>query len=355
MHSLVRLGLIATCLALVLATLSAGAALAAGPVDGPRLAVSKHTLFPFRFDLETIDETGAQPSRLAGGGPQTRPLPEEFTLPSWSPDGAMLVFVGLAGRIDDGPRGVRIYVSSADGSDLRPIRGTHNSDEPKFAPDGRTVFFARYTYRSRADKQGRTEFAPRGASIWSVDVFGGTPRRITPARSGLWMFPSSVSPDGRELLASQAGRRGQWNLVKLQLETGETEIFMRNASDPVLSPDASRIAFLRARRLRAHKGEDEWTSDLFTVRSEGGDLRRVTSSSGIDYSPSWDPSGQRLAFVRYLPNRLEPEQLGYGSAVLQVNADGSCLTPVLAPSLDVAYFGIAWQPGPSRGAGRIPC
>ncbi len=91
------------------------------------------------------------------------------------------------------------------------------------------------------------------------------------------------------------------------------------------------------------------------VRSGGGGLRRVTSSPGIDYSQSWDPSGERLAFVRYLPEWLEPDELGYGSAVMQVNADGSCLGFVLRPSLDVAFFGVAWQPGPGREAGRIEC
>jgi hypothetical protein len=81
----------------------------------------------------------------------------------------------------------------------------------------------------------------------------------------------------------------------------------------------------------------------------------LTSSPGSDYSQSWDPSGERLAFVRYLPEWLEPEELGYGSAVMQVNADGSCLGVVLRPSLYVAFFGVAWQPGSGREAGRIEC
>ncbi len=356
MRERVRLSLIAACIALVLAALPWGSAVASGPVDGPRLAVLRDTLFPFRFELVTVNEAGALPTRIAGGGIRKRPLPEEFTLPSWSPDGSMLVFAGLAGRIDDGPRGSRLFVSSAEGGHPRPLKGTHNVDEPKFAPDGRTVYFARYTYRPKVDQRGKKEFVPRGTSIWSVDVFGGKPRRITPSKAGLWIFPSSLSVDGRELLATQASGPALWSVVKLQLDTGAKAIFMRNASDPVLSPDGSRIAFLRARRLGSQKaGADEWTNDLFTVRFEGGGLRRITRGPGVDYSPSWDPSGERLAFIRYLPERVEPEGLGYGSAVLQVNADGSCLSPVLAPSLDVAYSGIAWRPGPGREAGRISC
>lgn len=132
-------GVVVAVVALALAAFASSSAFAMVASDGPRLAVVKNTLFPYRFDLETVDETGAQPLRIAGGGPRTRPLPEEFTPPSWSPDGSMMVFKGLAGRVNQGLRGMRLFVSSAHGSDLKPLRGTHGADEPKFAPDGRTV------------------------------------------------------------------------------------------------------------------------------------------------------------------------------------------------------------------------
>lgn len=347
--------LIGTLAVLVLAMLVSGAAFASMIPDGPRLAVVKNTLFPFRFDLETVDETGAQPSRLAGGGPRKRPLPEEFTPPSWSPDGSMVVFKGLAGRIDQGLQGVRLYVSSADGSGLRPLKGTRGADEPKFAPGGRTVFFTRYRSRPWVNRQGKRESLMRGASIWSVDVSGGAPRRLTPSRNGLWMYPASFSPDGRTLLASRLAKGESWNVVRMDLDTGGKDVVLRHASDPVYSPDGRHIAFVRWRRLDTEKRADEWASHLFTIRSQGGGLRRITSGSGVDYSQSWDPSGERLAFVRYPPERYDPEGLGYASAVLQVNADGSCLSPVLPPSLDTAFFGVAWQPGPGREAGRIVC
>jgi Tol biopolymer transport system component len=319
------------------------------------LAISKNTLFPFRFDLETVNETGAQPLHLAGGDPRKRPLPAEFTPPSWSPDGSMVVFAGLAGRIAQGPRGRRLYVSSADGSDLRPVKGTRGADEPKFAPDNRTIFFTRYRRRSHVNRQGKKEFVARGASIWSVDVSGGAPRRVTPSRNGLWMYPDSFSPDGRTLLADQAVKRGSQNVVKVQLDTGATKVLLRHAVEPVYSPDGRHIALIRRHRRIVEKEADEWDSNLYLIRAEGGGLRRITHGAGSVFSASWDPSGERLAFVRYLPERLEPEELGYGSAVMQVNADGSCLGFVLRPSLDVAFFGVSWQPDPEREAGRIEC
>lgn len=340
---------------LALAALVSSSALASVGTGGPRLAVVENTLFPFRFDLTTVDETGAESLRLAGGGPKERPLPEEFTLPSWSPDGSTVVFAALSGRLDQGPRGVRLYVSSSDGAQLRPLKGTRGADEPRFAPDGRTVFFTRYRFRSRMNSRGKKESVASGASIWAIDVFGGSARRITPARNGLWMYAGSFSPDGENLLASRTVGHGSWSVVTINLANGTTSVFLRRAADPVYSPDGSKVAFIRRRSVHRRGGKSESRSDLFTVRSGGGGLRRLTSSPGSDYSQSWDPSGERLAFVRYPPEWLEPEELGYGSAVMQVNADGSCLSFVLRPSLDVAFFGVSWQPGPDREAGRIEC
>ena len=250
---------------------------------------------------------------------------------------------------------MRLYVSSSDGSELRPLKETRGADAPKFAPDGRTVFFTRYRYRSRAERPREKGICGSGASIWAVDVFGGSARRITPARNGVWMYAGSFSPDGEDLLASRLSRRGSWSVVRINLASGETSVFLRRAADPVYSPDGSRVAFVRWRNVHLRSGKSERRNDLFTVRSSGGGLRRVTSSPGSDYSQSWDPSGERLAFVRYPPEWLEPEELGYGSAVMQVNADGSCLGFVLPPSLNIAFFGVAWQPGPGREAGRIEC
>lgn len=324
-------------------------------VDGPRLAVAKNSLFPFRYDLETLDETGAQPLRLAGGGPKERPLPE-FTPPSWSPDGSMIVFAALSGRVDQGFRAVRLYVSSANGSWLKALKGTHGADQPKFASDGHTVFFTRYWSRGHAaSRDGRGESVRSGSSIWAVDVFGGTPRRVTSNRNGVWMLAGSFSPDGKDLLASRLSRHEAWSVVRIELATGKRSLFLRRAADPVYSPDGRRVAFLRWRNVKRHNGKAESRSDLFTVNSDGGVLRRVTTSPGRDYSQSWDPSGERLAFVRDLPRWMEPEELGYGSAVMQVNPDGSCLGFVLRSSPDVAYFGVAWQPGGAREAGRISC
>lgn len=327
---------------IALAACAAGTAFAAAP-EGPRLAVIKWDVFAGRFVLETIDRSGTQPLRLAGGGERKRPLPEIFEAPTWSPDGSKIAFVGVARSLEGGSRGDRLYVVGADGRDLKPLPGTHGSVSPVFTPDGDSIAFTR-SWR-------------RGASIWLVDLAGGAPRRVTPARRGLYMFPSSFSPDGSTLLATRYVGRRQEEIAAVHLETGEVETVLRRAGSPVYSPDGTRLALLRWRPLRRRDGTRTVTSDLFTIGADGTGLRRLTNTRyRTEAFPSWDPSGERLAFVRYLPETVENEflEIGVGASIVQMNADGTCPRAVLEPSI-VAIYGVAWQPGLGREAGRIPC
>ncbi len=319
----------------------ATASAAAAP-GGPRLAVVKWNVFEGRFVLETIDRTGAQPSRLAGGGERKRPLPEIFEAPTWSPDGSKIAFVGVARSLESGLRGDRLYVVGADGRDLKPLPGTHGSVSPVFAPDGSSIAVTRYSRR--------------GASIWLVDLAGGAPRRVTPARRGLYLFSSSFSPDGSTLLTTRyTGRREE--IAAVHLGTGEVETVLRDAGTPVYSPDGTRIALLRWRPLKRRDDTRTETSDLFTVGADGKGLRRLTDTRRqTEEFPSWDPAGERLAFVRYLPESVENEflEVGVGASVVQMNADGTCPREILKPSIE-AIYGVTWQPGPGRAAGKIAC
>lgn len=331
----------------------------AGPAtrapEGPRLAVVKFTDPLFRFELETVDPTGAQPLRLAGGGELKRPLPEWFTAPAWSPDGSKIVFVAIARRLEAGPRGKRLYISRADGSGLRPIRGTHGADEPVFTPDGKAVAFTRIRFRPRRNRHGKEKFVPRGASVWLVKLAGGAPTRITPARRGLDVYAKSFSSDGKTLLGSRIVGQRPWEVVEIDMATRKITTLLRRAADPVYSPDGSRIAFVRWRSLKRQGGSVAESADLFTVKAGGGGLRRLTRDPGNDAYPSWDPSGERLAFVRYRPEVTEDDEIDMGSTLMQVNADGSCPRAILGPSPKIGFYGAAWQPGPGREAGRILC
>jgi dipeptidyl aminopeptidase/acylaminoacyl peptidase len=335
-------GLYAVAIALALV---GGTKAAAAPVpDGPRLAVVKWDYLLERQELVSVDRTGAQPLRLAGGGERKRPLPELFETPSWSPDGLQIAFTGMAHSFEAGPRGNRVYVVGADGKGLRPLLGTRGAFQPLFSRDGAAVAFT----RSRRS----------GASIWLAPLVGGKPSRLTAIRRGLYMLPNSFSPDGGTLFASRFVQGRAWeDVVAVDMGSRAIETILPRASEAAHSPDGTRLAFVRWRPLVQRDGNRTFSSDIYTSGTDGSGVRRLTRTRFQDEAyPSWDPSGERLAFIRNLPEPVENDliQLGIGASVLQMNADGSCQRKILGPSI-VGLYGVAWQPGPGREAGRIAC
>lgn len=180
-----------------------------------------------------------------------------------------------------------------------------------------------------------------------------------PARNGLFLFPASVSPDGETLLATRLVGRRPGEAVSIRLSTGKTDLLLRHAVEPMFSPDGATIAMVRWRPLRLRDGTTTETSDLFTIDADGGGLRRLTRTRRRDeVYPSWDPSGERLAFVRHPPaidKLTDFEELGVGSKIVQMNADGSCPRTVLGRRPSTVLYGAAWQPGPEREGDRIAC
>lgn len=337
---------------------AAGSADAAVPA-GPRLAYVKFGLSPQRLELVTVDASGALPLRVAGGGLRTRPLPY-LTAPSWSRDGSLIAFSGLLGaerREGEGPR-LQMFVVAADGSGLRKVPGTDGAFYPVFSPDGHTIAFARQRQRHRPNENGGEDLVYESVSVWLADLAGGAPRRITPWRNRLRQTPSSFSPDGSVLAITRAaGDRGS-EAVGLKLDGSPPSVLARNAFDPVYSPDGSRVAFLRGprRTFRERNGTTTATfTDLYAMSASGGEAIQLTRTPRtVELMPSWDPSGQRLAYVEMMPLRSESSLLGFGNSIMQINPDGSCRSKLLSFPR-VALFGPAWQPGPGREAGRIEC
>jgi TolB protein len=326
--------------------------------EGPRLALTQISFKPFRADLLTVDSTGALPAHLAGKGARSRFQLEAFSRPTWSPDGGMLAFAAIRGEKGRAET-TRIFIVHPDGTGLRPLPGTRGGSDPVFAPDGRSLVFSRYKQRTRQGSRGRRIVTFASTSVWRLDLDSGRQRRLTPWRDGLYFFAYSFSPDGSALALTRIDDKlGEaYDAVLLWLATGDVELLAGEAQEPMFSPDGSALVVVRESfrgTLFGSGREFEATSDLYLLDREHLSLRRLTRTPGKHESaPSWDPSGSRLAYL-VTPNKSPLSPAGFGNAVMEINSDGSCRQELELFSRSV-FYGVAWQPGPGRDAGRIEC
>ena len=256
-----------------------------------------------------------------------------WSRPSWSADGSLLTFGGYGEW-----SGEVVSVAEANGPGLRFFRRAQiEGGNPVMAPDGHTVA---YLYKG---------------SIWLLNVKSGSVRRATPWRLQTEFEPSSFSPDGSKLAGTTFD--GRISAVAIDLRTGHVSRLAREASEPVYSPDGSEVAFIRWKNWRASAVDDGSPPiDELRVTRVGAfpRSRLLRRSHKLLAWPSWDPSGQRLAFTR-----TRVVENGYtdpkkGDALMAINADGTCLKRVYTDR-ETTLYGAAWQPGPGREAGPISC
>lgn len=350
--------------AIALLSLPIAATAAASLPPGPRLAFVRLRDRPAALELVSASPRGLEQQRLAGGGKRDRPLPYPLVAPDWSPDGNLIAFAGITGRpSDEAPPTAEVFVAASDGSGLRAVPGTVDGYGPIFSPDGNSIAFARIRQSKSPSTITRKTKSPRyrSVAVWMVDLDGGNLRQLTRWRSGLESFPSSFAPDGSVLALSRRDRRRSGSeAVALHLDGGGSTLLARNAVEPTYSLDGSKIALVRDYVRRAVGGSHrktagpQTTTDLFVIDANGSGLIRLTRTPAkIEASPSWDPSGQRLAYTQ-LDGNAEFADFGFGDALMEINADGTCRTRILSNRRS-SLFGSAWQPGPGREAGRIEC
>lgn len=359
-------------LALLLVVLALPAAAAGEAPPGPRLASvelieAKGPKFseddrPATMALATVDPaTGKQQRFLRGKlGAGKRLVPSPFHPPAWSADGSLIAFAAHQGgqRAPD-----RIFLAASDGSGVRPVPGTSGGSQPVLSPDGFTLAFSRTRFESDVKPGDLYPKFYSSTTTWIVDLRGGKPRRLTRWRNGLYNSPGSFTADGAGLLLSKEdGNLEGDRVVQLGLADGSSREILEFASEPAVSPDGSQIAFIGYRDgdlVEAEENQDYLAGELYVAAADGSGIRRLSRSEDVlESAPSWDPSGQRIAYVQFRADTSFVPSLGLlfptGNALMQVNADGSCRKRILSQPR-VAFYGAAWQPGPGREAGPIAC
>lgn len=187
--------------------------------------------------------------------------------PTWSDDGSELAYENQADGIE---------VRGADGSPaFRPLvvdegAGDLSKWSPAWSPNGARIAFT----RGQGEHSGQ---------IWLVRADGTGARAVTRSEGEIDSVPS-WSPDGRWIafqryVACHDGTCRDAVYVIHPNGTGVRRVVVDGAS-PAWAPDGSRIVFTR----RIHG-----SSEVFTIRLDGGGLRRVTHNGVSDLQPDWQP------------------------------------------------------------------
>jgi TolB protein len=229
-------------------------------------------------------------------------------LPDWSPDGQRIAF--QRERLD-GEEPVQIHVMNADGSDVTQLtRGPGFHGAPGWSPDAASL----------AIEADWGDY-PALQGIWIIPAFdpGGVTQaeaqRVTTIPKGLGFDGEpQFSPDGSSIVFTRfkSARKSAIHTVGID-GTGLERLtkWKLNASDPDWSPNGKKITFDSG----DFGGETDGGGNIHVMRADGSkrkkltDHPRVRKGDGEPFkvanNPVWSPSGTRIMFTRFLPDRTK--------------------------------------------------
>ncbi|MFQ5680351.1 MAG: hypothetical protein ACE5HP_12940, partial [Gemmatimonadota bacterium] len=201
--------------------------------------------------------------------------------PAWSPDGTQLAFV--SDREDDDPE---IYVmDAADGETRRLTRHVGADVAPVWSPDGTKIAFQRST--------DSAEFAQSDIFVMDADGSAVMPLTVGVAadRSPSW------SPNGTKIVFERDVSTGGIGLFVVELSTLlisriDTPPDIENARWPAWSMSGAGgewIAF--GGRILS---EGNLLFDIWIIRPDGTEPRKVVEMPGTQLVPTWTPDGRIL-------------------------------------------------------------
>ena len=163
--------------------------------------------------------------------------------------------------------------------------GSHYEGILEWTPDGTQLVFDNrlrtFSFlMSSRELRALTSTRVRGSHIWVQSTYGKH---------------ADISPDGTQIAFSCDFRNEGYEIVVINLESGEWRWLTDNADldhYPVWSPDGERIAYIS-------DAEGSGKLGIYTMASDGSDMRKVTPSEiRATYAPPvWSPYGERIAFV----------------------------------------------------------
>lgn len=237
----------------------------------------------------------------------------ENAYPDWSPDGSKLVF--QSNRTGNS----QIYVMNADGSNVVRLTNSQGNDAgPHFSPDGSKIVFD-------SDRDGNSEIY-----VMKADGTGETRLTNNPADDG----HPNWAPDGARIIFDSSREtpnpKADWwdqyhDLYSMRVDGADVRKITNCRTVCTFgswSPDGKRVAYRKVINTPGFYDDKNLTlsnvnSEVFIANSDGSNELNLSKSAAYDAWPSWSPDGAKVLFGS---NRASVTQ------VYMVNIDGSNLT-----------------------------
>jgi serine/threonine protein kinase len=232
----------------------------------------------------------------------------------WDSEPALSPDGGRIAYTSDSQGNKDIFVVDVEGGNKLQLTDDPAADYyPAWFPDGNSIAFV-------SNRGG-------SASIWKTSQLGGGATLIR--RDA---FDPSISPDGTKIAFSMTGEDDDFRIAVAPLSDPGDAVVLTGADDgiwshryPVWSPDGEAICY-SARH------------DLWMVPSSGGEAARLTKDGQSDFYPAWSSNGEFIFFTSFRGGTLAlwridprgggPERLTMGTGFEQnpsVCRSGACL------------------------------
>ncbi|MBI1752290.1 MAG: PD40 domain-containing protein [Acidobacteria bacterium] len=191
---------------------------------------------------------------------------------------------------------------------------------PSLASDGRLAYI---TYKGGAPE------------IWGQRRKDGPHEKFYPTTAAGGMLSSPVwSPDGKRLAFVQGDRRGNSDIMVLDVASGRARRLTDGTginTEPSWNPNGNQIAFTSDR---------EGGPQVFLMQDDGSNLRRLTAEGLYNASPAWSPNGAMIAYVSRFEGKFDlfVYKLGEGKAYQITTGVSTSESPAWSPDERLLVF-----------------